>query len=115
MSTVATLTKTSSALSADAKNKMKNVGKAGIAAAKLSPSPLTPDSGSRLLAVLATGNGVSAACKLPTGCKKATTVAATRHLLSEVWVWFVLVWSFKAAAADCSCLNESMLRVPLCV
>lgn len=83
VSTVATLSKTSTSLSTDAKSKMLNVGKAGISAAKLSPKPLTPEGGSRLLAVLAAGNGVSAACKLPNGCKQTTAARASRHLLSE--------------------------------
>lgn len=83
VSTVATLSKTSTSLSTDAKSKMLNVGKAGISAAKLSPKPLTPEGGSRLLAVLAAGNGVSATCKLPNGCKQTTAARASRHLLSE--------------------------------
>jgi hypothetical protein len=82
VSTVATLSKTTSTLSADAKSKMVNVGKAGIAAAKLSHKPLTPEAGSRLIAVLAAGKGISAACQL-SSCKAATAAipAATRHLL----------------------------------
>lgn len=86
VSTVATLSKTTSSLSRDAKEKMVNVCKAGVAAAKLSRTPIAPEAGSRLLAVLAAGKGVSAACKLPNGCKQAAAVvpAASRHLLSEV-------------------------------
>jgi hypothetical protein len=86
VSTVATLSKATTSLSRDAKEKMVNVCKAGVAAAKLSRTPIKPEAGSRLLAVLAAGKGVSAACKLPNGCKQAAAVApaASRHLLSEV-------------------------------
>ncbi len=81
VSTVATLSKTTTTLSKDAKNKMVSVGRAGLASAKLSPKPITPDSASRLIAVLAAGSGVSAVCKLPTGCKRSTAVPTSRHLL----------------------------------
>lgn len=74
VSSVATLTHTSSSLSKDAKSKLAAVGKAGIAAAKLSRKPLTPEGASRLMAVLATGSKVSAA---------PVTVQASRRLLQE--------------------------------
>lgn len=74
VSSVATLTHTSSSLSKDAKGKLAAVGKAGIAAAKLSRKPLTPEGASRLMAVLATGSKVSAA---------PVTVQASRRLMQE--------------------------------
>jgi hypothetical protein len=101
VSTVATLSKTTSTLSKDARNKMVDVGKAGIAAAKLSHKPLTPEAGSRLIAVLAAGKGISATCKLATalssGCKAPTAPvpAATRHLL-EVSLALISWWQAGA-------------------
>jgi hypothetical protein len=104
VSTIATLSKTTTSLSKDAKSKMVAVGKAGLASAKLSPKPITPDSASRLLAVLAAGNGVSAACKLPTGCKQSAGVPTTRHLLSEVSL--TGGWSGQLTAQAIFCCKE---------
>jgi hypothetical protein len=76
VSSVATLTHTSSSLSKDAKSKLAAVGKAGVAAAKLSRKPLTPEGASRLMAVLATSSKASPAAPV--------TVQASRRLLQEV-------------------------------
>jgi hypothetical protein len=86
VSAVAVLTKTTSQLSSETKSKMLDVAKSGIISAHLSKQPLTPNQGSRLLAVVAAGNDVSSACKLPTGCVKNAAAKATgsRHLLSSL-------------------------------
>lgn len=82
VSTIATLTKAPTSLSKDAKKKLANVGRAGIAAARLSPTPISPEGGSRLLAVLAAANGVSAGCSQLDGCVQ--TVVQTKRLLLQV-------------------------------
>jgi hypothetical protein len=84
VSAVAVLTKTTSQLSSETKSMMLDVAKSGIISAHLSKQPLTPSQGSRLLAVVAAGNDVSSACKLPSGCVKnaAAKATASRHLLS---------------------------------
>jgi hypothetical protein len=89
VSAVAVLTKTTSQLSSETKSKMLDVAKSGIISAHLSKQPLTSNQGSRLLAVVAAGNDVSSACKLPTGCVKNAAAKATgsRHLLlSLAWL-----------------------------
>jgi hypothetical protein len=85
VSAVAVLTKTTSQLSAETKSKMLDVAKSGIISAHLSKQPLTSNQGSRLLAVVAAGNDVSSACKLPSGCGKsaAAKAKASRHLLAS--------------------------------
>lgn len=101
---------------------MVDVGKAGIAAAKLSQKPLTPEAGSRLIAVLAAGKGISTTCKLPSGCQAATapTPASTRHLLEVSFHEFRFVGKLNlllpmfcllsmACIASCS-LNTTVTR-----
>jgi hypothetical protein len=78
---VAVLTKTTSQLSSETKSKMLAVANSGIISAHLSKQPLTPNQGSRLLAVVAAGNDVSSECKLPSGCVKSSA-KGRRHLLA---------------------------------
>ncbi|KAF6254423.1 hypothetical protein COO60DRAFT_1665172 [Scenedesmus sp. NREL 46B-D3] len=84
VSAVAVLSRTTNKLSSETKSKMLEVASSGIISAHLSKQSLTPNQGSRLLAVVAAGNGVSSACKLPSGCVKVTASAAkgSRHLLA---------------------------------
>jgi hypothetical protein len=88
VSSVATLSKTTKSLSSESKGKMLGVGKAGITAAKLSAKPLTPDSASRLLSVVAAGVGVPPV----SGLKSAAVPQATRHLLASTVEVCYLCW-----------------------
>lgn len=82
---MATLTKASTQLSKDTKDKMLGVADSGIAAAKLKKKALSPAEASRLWAVVAAGNDLQASCKVPGSCAKAAKVA--RRLLEELPDW----------------------------
>jgi hypothetical protein len=76
VSTVATCTKATSALSADSQARMLDVYASGITSAWHSPVPATPDAASALLAVMAAGPGMGQAA----GSAPATPA---RRLLAE--------------------------------
>lgn len=85
VSAVATLTKATTQLSQDTKDKMLDVANSGITAAKLSTKPLSPAEASRLWAVVAAGNDLKASCKVPGSCTQAANVG--RRLLQELPEW----------------------------
>ncbi|KAF6251912.1 hypothetical protein COO60DRAFT_1674268 [Scenedesmus sp. NREL 46B-D3] len=79
VSAVATLTKATTQLSQDSKQKMLNVASSGTAAAQLSKKPLAAPDAARILSVLAAGNSMRDVCKIAAVCNAQK--AATRHLL----------------------------------
>jgi hypothetical protein len=76
---VATLTKATTQISKDSKQKMLNVAGSGIAAAKLSKKPLAAPESARLWSVVAAGNSMHDVCKIAAVCNAKT--ASRRHLL----------------------------------
>jgi hypothetical protein len=79
VSAVATLTKATTQISKDSKQKMINVAGSGIAAAKLSKKPLAAPEAGRLWSVVAAGNSMRDVCKIAAVCDART--ASRRHLL----------------------------------
>jgi hypothetical protein len=76
---VASLTKATTQISKDSKQKMLNVATSGIAAAKLSKKPLAAPEAARMWSIVATGNSMRDVCKIPAVCNAPK--AARRHLL----------------------------------
>jgi hypothetical protein len=79
VSAVATLSKATTKISKDSKQKMLNVATSGIAAAKLSKKPLAAPEAARMWSIVAAGNSMRDVCKIPAVCNAQK--AARRHLL----------------------------------